>query len=120
MALGATNVASVTIAAGQSISSSADLTASELAMILAPPNLDVGAAGRLNLSFLISADNSVFFDLLDQHAAEILQTVVPDCAVNVAPTATQAHMYLKIRSGSRATPVVQSADRVFTLLLIPT
>jgi hypothetical protein len=115
---GAANSVTVTIPAGDSVSSSADLTGGKLAMILTPPDLDSGPVGRLNLSFLVSADDSQFYDLIDDQGAEVLRTVLAGRATNLQVAITQAPMFVKIRSGSRDNPVVQNADRAFTLLLI--
>jgi hypothetical protein len=113
----AKNAISVTIAAGQSISAAADLTSTAAAtVVLVPPGLDADPNGRLNLSFLISDDNVTFYDVFDAQGSELLRTIIPGCAVNIDPSLTSSAMYLKIRSGPRDGPVIQTADRVFKLI----
>jgi hypothetical protein len=112
------NAIQVTIAAGQSLSSVADLTSVNLAVIEVPMQVDGGPSNRLNLSFQISDDNITYYDLLDQSSAEVLRTVMPSCGILIDPALTQAAIYLKIRAGSRTQPVMQSADRLFRLVCI--
>jgi hypothetical protein len=102
---------SVTIPAGEALSDAADLTGDSLSMILVPPDW-VGA----HLSFQISDDDDQFRDLIDDQGNEVVRPTMAGCAIPIA--LAQAAMHLKIRSGTRAAPVPQQADRVLTLLTV--
>src|SRR5262245_33314185 len=102
----------VTIPAGSAVSTSADLTGSVLTTLIAPASWT-----SANLSFAVSADNITFSDLFDEFGQEVLKPIGPGRAVLVDPALTQSALYIKLRSGPRANPVLQSADRAFTLLL---
>jgi hypothetical protein len=107
------NVLTITIPAGQSLSAAGDLTAGALALLIGPP--DWTAA---NISFQVSLDNVTFVDLFDGSGEEVLRTVPANSGTLMATNLTQAAMYIKIRSGSRDAPVLQAADRVFTVALV--
>jgi hypothetical protein len=103
----------VTIPAGEFISSSADLTNSTLSMIMSPSGWTAA-----NLSFLVSDDNTTFYDLIDDQGREILRPIKADCATLVPAVITQGAMHVRIRSGSRDGPIAQEADRVFKLITV--
>ena len=111
-------IISVTIAAGQSLSTSGDLTSSNLEMVLIPQPLDSGSQGTLNLSFQVSGDNVTFFDVIDDNGREVLRPVFGGSAIDVPGDVTTGALYVKIRAGSRNMPVPQTADRVFTLVTV--
>jgi hypothetical protein len=102
----------VTIPAGGYLSSAADLTSGSVYMIITPP-----AWTPANVGFLASADNLNFYDVFDSFGMEILRAFGPNRAVMVDPTFTQATAYFKLRSGPLANPVIQDADRIFTLVI---
>jgi hypothetical protein len=108
----ASSKATATIAAGDSVSTSIDLTAGSLAMILAPPDWT-----SANLSFQVSDDNEIFYDLIDTRGNEVMRTIDGGCAIVVDPATTQGAMYAKLRSGPRKNPVPQDADRVLNLII---
>lgn len=102
----------VTILAGDSVSSAADLSTGAVSMIYVPQ--DWTAA---NIGFLVSYDNADFRNLVDQHGVEILKPTVAGAAVLVDPSQTAAALWLKIRSGPSADPVIQETDSVFRLVV---
>lgn len=80
--------------------------------------------GAADLSFQGSVDNATFANLFDDLgteitiAASVLQpgrTIIPTGDLDAA---LRAHRYLKLRSGTAATPVNQSANRVLNLALV--
>lgn len=103
-----------TIPAGQALSSSIDLTAQSVVMIIAPDDWSPA-----NITFQISMDNVLFHDLFDAMGQEILRPICVGSAVLVDPTFTQYVNYLKIRSGPRNNPISQSADRLWTFVTTP-
>jgi hypothetical protein len=110
-------VVPVTISAGQSLSASADMSATtgSITALLAPSSLTVGPNGRLNVSFQFSDDNVTFYNLVDNNGAEFLRMVKAGTAVEIISHVAQG-LYLKVRSGAAASPVVQSRDAVFKVV----
>jgi len=102
------------IDAGQSLSAGLDCTAGNIVRLTMPYAWD-GA----NLSFQISSDGNGYNDLFTIDGKEIVIPVVAGTAVVVAPLADylKAVAFLKVRSGSRAYPVVQSAKRDFAVAI---
>lgn len=82
-------------------------------MIIAPDDWSPA-----NISFLTSADNVNFYDIVDRAGREIMLTVIPGAAMMVDPEVTASTMYVKIRSGSMSRPRPQEADRTFQLVLL--
>ena len=105
--------ATVTIAAGTSLSPSLDLTTGAVVMLIGPANW-----GYIrNITFQVSIDNVAFYDLFDNTGFEVVRPVVPQAAVELVSSLTQSAMYLKIRSGRRDDPLAVDADSTFTLML---
>jgi hypothetical protein len=98
-----------TILAGQSVSSSIDLSAGIAQFFFMP-----AAWTPALLSFLISPDNVTFSDLVDTSTREVAINVLPGTGIKVDTLPAHAG-WLKFRSGSRDNPVVQAANRVFTV-----
>jgi hypothetical protein len=103
----------VTILAGQALSSSGDLTAGNVAAILFPADWT-----DANITFQISDDDTTWYDLYDNQGHEVLRPVGPFRAVMIDPSLTQAALHVRIRSGPAANPVPQEADRDIKLVLI--
>jgi hypothetical protein len=103
----------VTIAAATNLSPSIDLTAGSIAYIVCPDVWDAA-----DISFQVSVDNINFYDLFDNEAYEVIRPVVPGGVIALNAALTQPALHAKIRSGSRADPVTQTADRIFTLVLV--
>ena len=102
---------SVTIPAGEALSSSAELSRGTLSMILLPTNWQPA-----HLSFQISADDSQFRDLVDEAGNEVTRLIAGGCAMPVGLQRPQC--FIRLRSGSRDGPVPQAAACVVTLLTI--
>jgi hypothetical protein len=102
-----------TIPAGQWLSGSVDLSVTNLALLIAPPQWT-----SANLTFQVSADGSNWADLFDVTGAEIVRPITAGVAVPVDPTMTDAALYVRLRSGPRSAPVPQAQDAVFTLVCI--
>jgi hypothetical protein len=60
-------------------------------------------------------------DLFDQHGQEISAVVIPGSVVMIQQAqflgTPKVDTYLKVRAGSRTSPIVQPADRVFTFVM---
>jgi hypothetical protein len=106
---------SIVIPAGGFLSAGVDCSEGYLARIQMPP-----VWTPANLSFQISHDGVVYFDLLDLAGAEALLAVAPGTArmINVEPWSSGIGWW-KFRSGPLARPVVQAADRTFVVTLRP-
>lgn len=104
--------ATVTIPAGESVSSAADLTAGGVTMIYVPQDWTPA-----NISFLASYDNVDFRDVVDGDGIEILKPAVAGAAVLADRSQSASALWLKIRSGSSAGPIVQETDSTFRLVI---
>ena len=103
----------VTIPAGQSISNSVNLTLTGSVLVVLSPLAWTPA----NISFLVSADDVTYCDLYTAEGVEMIKSMGPHRATIVDPAVTAGAIYLKLRSGPVANPVIQTADRVFTLIV---
>jgi hypothetical protein len=112
----ARTIVTFTIPAGQSISGGVDCTEGYLARIQMPP-----VWTPANISFQISDDNINYFDLIDHsNGLEAQVAVIPGTArMFQSDLWARGIGWWKIRSGSRDGPIVQTADRVFTVTLAP-
>jgi hypothetical protein len=104
----------ITIPAGETISSSADLTIVQLLAVLGPPDWSPA-----NVSFLVSADDLAanYRDLWGADGTEIVRSMGPNRCIVVDETLTAGAFFIKLRSGPRNNPVIQAADRVFKLIV---
>jgi hypothetical protein len=103
--------ATATILAGQSISSSIDLSAGTAVFIHMPM-----AWTSALLSFQISYDNSAFGDLVDETGHEIAINILPGTVIRALLIPPRAG-WLRFRSGSRSGAVIQPADRTITITI---
>ena len=103
-------VVSATITAGESLSSIIDCNHKTILAILMPQEWTPA-----NLSVQISPDGETFYDLFGEHGGEVSINVTPGTAVTGL-----AHLpviMLRFRSGMRAAPVIQEAERTFSIML---
>jgi hypothetical protein len=102
----------VSIAAGASLAAALDLAGFNLVGIQMPVGWD--AAG---ITFQTSTDNATFGDLYKQDGTEYSVTVASGRDTIISPSDFQGAKFLKVRSGTGAVPVNQTAARTITLLL---
>lgn len=112
----------VTILAGTSISSSIDCR--NLGVLIGISFPAVWTVARC--SFQASLDNSTFVNVMDSSANEVLVrgsgnaglwvSLSSSGAAADSPSGMLGAPYLKVRSGSTATPINQVADRILTLI----
>ena len=95
------------IQAGQSLSDSLDCTTGKIVRIYTP-----AAWTGSNISFQLSFDGVVWANLVNRSGAEIIAAVKPNSVI-ILTEYTQQVAWLKIRSGTSAAPVVQTARRDF-------
>lgn len=98
------------IAAGESLSDVLDCSTGELVRITMPPDWT-----EAKLTFQISTDGEFFNDLFDMNGYEVTLHVVPGAAALIPVDVARAIVFLRIRSGLRADPVPQAADRLFAV-----
>jgi hypothetical protein len=116
----ALSVVSCTIPTGQSLSSAADASGCErICRIIMPSEWSGGAS----LSFQLSTDGINYHSLFRvdpntffPHEVEAPRPPVGGC-ITLPPDLGEAVSFVKIRSGTSALPVVQSADREFKFVL---
>jgi hypothetical protein len=102
----------VTIAAGTSLSDAASLSNLTFDALIAPD----AWIGRAPLSFQLSADGVAFYDMSAWSTTDIfLMPVLPN---SIAPISKDfpKNIWIKLHSGHPNTPIVQEADRLFTIL----
>lgn len=103
-----------TIASGAAISSAIDLGV-ERAHRLAFPAAWTAAV----VTFQTSADGATFNDLYDQFGEITLGTAAASRSILMPQEAFFGVRYLKVRSGTSASPVNQAAARSLTLVTVP-
>jgi hypothetical protein len=103
---------SVTISSGASLAA-AGLDIQDRAIV----GIDMPAAWTTaNLTFQTSDDNSTFQDLYDETGSEYTVTAAPARNIVLVNSLPMGHRYVKVRSGTSASAVVQTADRVLKVL----
>ena len=104
-----------TIAAGQSLSNVLDLSAQNtgLLRIICP----AAWTGNAWLTFMISNDNTSFYDAYDYTGLMYISRVVPNAMVVVRPELWRM-CYVKFRSGSPTAPIPQTQTRIFTCAMV--
>lgn len=105
--------ATATIASGASLSNAVDLGTGRLVGLIMP-----AAWTTASISFQGSADGSSYFDLYDDATERAIasSSLAPSRFIALPIADWLMLRALKIRSGSAATPVSQSADRAITLV----
>ena len=100
-----------TILAGESLSSPIDCSTGTPVMIYMPHEWT-----SAHLSFQVSPDGTNYNDLFDSDGHELHSSVTAGTSVRLDPM-WEPVTYLKLRSGTRDSPVPQQADRVITITL---
>lgn len=98
-----------TIVAGQSLSIWIDCTAGAPVFLHMPSDWTPAM-----LTFQVSYDNTNYNDLFGPDGKELAFNVVPGTSVRIDPIWSPV-MYLKMRSGTRANPIPQEADRIIAV-----
>jgi hypothetical protein len=102
-----------TIPAGQTLSNAVDLGTLQLVAVIPPADWTPAV-----LSFQMSADNVDFHNLAHARSTDLF--TIPCVSGYWIPFSTQDFphwVFLKLRSGHPFAPIVQAADRVFTLVM---
>ena len=111
----AAEVVTATIAAGQALSGAVDLQGMGLIRIDMPAGWDA-AALTLQTS---EAQAGTFRDVYNEDGTELALTVAAGRAVVVEPARLPGVRWLKLRSGTGAAPVLQTAERSVELVVRP-
>jgi hypothetical protein len=106
-------VTPVTIANGQALSSIIVCKGLKLAGIIMPATWDAAA-----ITLQAGMDGVTFQDVYDKSGAEVSITVAAGKCTMMDPAPLQAACYLRIRSGTGAAPVNQTAQRTVNLILV--
>ena len=105
-------MSTVTIPAGEAVSTPLDQTSAAVTMVIAPAEWTPA-----NITFLVSIDGVNFFDLADAASGvQISRALQPSTALKIDQSYTRYINHLKVRSGPRDNPIAQAADRVSTLV----
>lgn len=103
----------VTIRAGEDISDAIDISTAQVLALIMPKEW----TGAAPISFQLSVDNVMFYDLGSLYSSEVL--MIPwgsDQWIPLAANDFPKNTYLKIRSGHPADPMPQDEERVFMLV----
>ena len=100
-----------TILAGQSLSDSIDCSAGAPVFVHMPTDWTPS-----RLTFQVSPDGTNYNDLFDSEAREVAVNIIAGTSVRLAPEWSPV-TYLKVRSGGRAVPVPQAADRAIVITI---
>lgn len=104
--------ATATIANGASLSNAVSLGTSDLISIIMPAAWTAAA-----LTYQFSVDGTNFYDAYSTTAELTATSAAASRIININAATYDAARYIKIRSGTSATPVNQAADRTLTLIL---
>lgn len=115
----APTLVTVTIPAGQSLSNGGDISAKALWRVRMPPAWTTPPGGKPVISFQISTDNIAWMDLCKPDGTEMTAQVIPGGTVPVTTDLGEGVVstYIKVRSGLRDAPYVQSAARDFVFVI---
>jgi hypothetical protein len=94
-----------TIARGESLSEGIDCSAGTIVRITVPQEFT-----EANLTFQVSSNGDLYNDLYDDRGDEITVTAQPDSTIVIDGVWVHTVGWLKLRSGSRDHPVVQTKD----------
>jgi hypothetical protein len=112
----AITILNATISKGTALSNAIQISGSPVVRLIMPTPWDYAGG----ISFQCSPDGVTFRDLFDTAAGELVMKVEPGVEVWIgSPRFAITNTYLKIRSGTRANPVNQTADRVFQIIVDP-
>ena len=100
-----------TIASSASLSGVVDLSGTTVVAIVMPSSWDAA-----DISLQASVDGTNFFDVYDQYGNEVNIPADADNFITLSPAAFASIQFMKIRSGSSASAVVQSASRDITIV----
>jgi hypothetical protein len=109
----AKHIATGSILAGQALSTSVNITSADPALIIMP--LGWNGADAF-LTFQISYDGITFYDLFDSAGREVKLPLMPNTVVRLDATLTRGINYVKMRAGSRVSPIIQTAQRDFSVV----
>jgi hypothetical protein len=101
-----------TIANGTSLSNAVYLGSSDLISIIMPSSWTTA-----NITYQFSIDGVNFYDAYNTTAELSSTAAVASRIISINSANYDAGRYIKIRSGTSATPVNQAADRILTLIL---
>lgn len=101
----------LTIANGEALSGGINMGGSRLFAIIMP-----AAWTAAGLTFMASVDGTNYYDLYTYNGIEFAAAAAADRYIVLEPEVFAAIKYIKVRSGTSATPVNQGADRTLTIV----
>jgi hypothetical protein len=108
-----TSVQAATIANGASLSGAISLRGGRLSAIQMP-----AAWTAANLTFQTSFDGATFADAYDDVGNELTVSATISRVLQLDPSKWVGVQYIKVRSGTSASPVAQGAARTLQLILV--
>jgi len=105
----------ITVGTGASLSETVNLGGFRL-FAVGMPSLWTAA----NLTFQVSPDGgTTWLNLKDQDGNDVMAVATADACIALSPSSFAAAQYLRLRSGTLATPVGQEAARTLKLIVRP-
>lgn len=101
-----------TIAESASLSAGVLLNGAEMVGLKMPADWTTAA-----LTFQVSTDGVTYNNLYDQDGSEVNVSVGAARYIALPPADYAGFIYLKVRSGTSATPVVQAAERSIGIMV---
>jgi hypothetical protein len=105
---------SMTILAGEALSSIGNLTAGTPVLLLTPVDWNPAA----NASLQVSSDGVSFFNLTTAAGDEVAMSMGPSRAVLLPEVLLRAVNFLRIRSGLSTGPILQQGARSFVVVMV--
>ena len=101
-----------TIAEGESLSDGIDCSGGDIVRITVPQEFT-----EANLTFQVSSDGNLYNDLYNAEGDEITVTANPDTSIVIAERWGRVFGFIKLRSGTRASPVEQETECKFAIAI---
>ena len=96
-----------TIPHNESLSDGVDCSGASIVRITVPPEFTPA-----NLTFQASSNGDMYNDLYNAEGEEIMLVAKPDTTIVISVPWTRSIGWIKFRSGTRKSPVIQSRDTV--------
>ncbi len=103
-----------TIAISTALAAAVDLFGGVLIGIQMPASWTAGS-----ITFQASADGTTYRNLYKDDGNEMVIQAAAARYIAIDPTYLRSVRYMKVRSGTSGTPVIQVAERLLTLVLVP-
>jgi hypothetical protein len=105
-----------TIRAGEALSDGVDCSAGTIVRITVPREYTDGDMPN-HMTFQVSTDGNFYNDLFDDEGTEIFIVARPNQGIVIDRAWARSIAFIKLRSGSRDSPVLQKEDCKFAIAI---